>query len=181
MEKISAVYKIVNEVTGDCYVGSSRNVMKRWANHKCPSEWKKQPNNKLYQDIQKYGVDKFIFQILVPIIPECLKQVEQKFIEMLNPSYNDRNAKGKNVERIKTTDKMYKQSEKGKKAQRRYLQSEKGKGTRKKYFGQLCSYNGETLGMRALMCRFRKAGIPNPTAEAKKYILEENNDDDKLQ
>lgn len=35
-EKISAVYKIVNEVTGDFYIGSSKNVKNRWADHKKP-------------------------------------------------------------------------------------------------------------------------------------------------
>ena len=44
MEKISAVYQIVNEATGDRYVGSSRNVYNRWADHKCPSTWKNCPN-----------------------------------------------------------------------------------------------------------------------------------------
>ena len=63
MEKISAVYKIVNMVTGDFYVGSSKNVKKRWASHKWPSNWKLYPNNPLYQDMQKYGVDKFDFQL----------------------------------------------------------------------------------------------------------------------
>lgn len=43
MEKISAVYKIVNEVTGDSYIGSSRNVKRRWKDHKCPSTWKLHP------------------------------------------------------------------------------------------------------------------------------------------
>lgn len=60
MEKISAVYKITNTVTGDFYIGSSRNVKVRWTNHKCPSMRKKHPNSKMYQDMQKYGVEKLI-------------------------------------------------------------------------------------------------------------------------
>lgn len=91
--KISAVYKIVNEVTGDSYIGSSKDVEHRWAQHTRPSSWAKQPNSQLYKDMQKYGVDKFRFQILAPVIPESLKQVEQEFIEMLKPTYNDRRAK----------------------------------------------------------------------------------------
>ena len=82
-EIISAVYKIVNEVTGDFYVGSSRNVYSRWAAHKYPSTWKQHPNSLMYQDMQKYGVENFRFQILVPVMPEYLKQVEQEYIEML--------------------------------------------------------------------------------------------------
>lgn len=47
-KKISAVYKIVNTMTGDSYVGSSRNVMRRLSEHKCPSKWKNCPNKILY-------------------------------------------------------------------------------------------------------------------------------------
>lgn len=99
MEKISAVYKIVNTVTGDSYIGSSRDVKRRWTEHKRPSVWKKQPNNLMYKDMKKYGLECFRFQILVPVVPEYLTQVEQECIEMLKPTYNNYNAKGLNVER----------------------------------------------------------------------------------
>lgn len=179
-KKISAVYKIVNEVTGDSYIGSSNDVKRRWITHKKPSVWKKYPNNPMYQDMQKYGVDKFKFQILCPVMEEYLKQVEQECIEMLKPTYNNYNAKGLDVERQKETIKKYEQSEKRKeakkKAAKKYEQSEKGKETKKKYqkkyHNQLCSYNGETLTLNALKMRFRRAGIPHPTLEAKKYIKE---------
>ncbi len=197
MEKICAVYKIVNEVTGDSYIGSSRNIYKRWASHKEPSKWKEHPNSKLYQDMQKYGVDKFRFQILVPVMEEYLKQVEQELIEMLNPTYNNYNAKGLDVERRKETKKRYRQSEKrkeiqkkyeqsekgkethrkyqqsekGKETHRKYQQSEKGKEVSRKYHNQLCLYNGETLTLNALSKRFRRAGIPHATIEAKKYLI----------
>ena len=151
MEKISAVYKIVNTVTGDFYIGSSRNVKARWAEHKTPSTRKRCPNKKLYQDFQEYELDKFRFQILAPVIPEHLKQVEQEFIEMLHPTYNDRRANGWNTERNK----------------------EIHRENNKKYNNQLCSYKGETLTLCALSSRFRKAGIKHPDLEAKKYLLDE--------
>ena len=59
--KISGVYKITNTVTGDFYIGSSKNVKLRLAVHKCPSTWKKCPNNPLYQDMRKYSIDKLEF------------------------------------------------------------------------------------------------------------------------
>ena len=132
-EIISAVYKIMNEVTGDFYIGSSRNVYRRWAEHKYPSTWKNKPNNPMYQDMQKYGVDKFRFQILVPVMPEYLKQVEQEYIEMLKPTYNNNNAKGWDTERYKEYIRKYNQSEKRKESIRKYNQSEKGKETIRKY------------------------------------------------
>lgn len=39
------------------------------------------------------------------------------------------------------------------------------------YNNQPCLYNSETLTLNALRNRFRKAGITNPTAEAKKYLI----------
>ena len=51
--------------------------------------------------MQKYGVDKFDFQILANVEPEQLKEKEQEFIEKLHPTYNNYNAKGLDVERYK--------------------------------------------------------------------------------
>lgn len=142
--RISAVYKIVNEVTGDFYVGSSKDVDKRWSEHKRPSVWKQQPNSPMYKDMQKYGVDKFRFQILAPVMEEYLTQVEQEFIDLLHPTYNTNCAK--------VTD--------------------GGKDASKKYFSRICSYNGETLTLGALFQRFRNLGIKHPAIEAKKYVID---------
>lgn len=182
MEKISAVYKIVNTVTGDSYVGSSKDVMRRWEAHKWPSLWKRYPNKPLYQDMQKYGVDKFMFQILAPVMPEYLTQVEQEFIEMLQPTYNRKNAKGMNVERRDEMQSKYQHSERYKeihrKANRKYRQSNKGKEVQRNYnqiikhkYDHLCLYNGETLTFRALYLRFYRAGVEHPRLEAKKYLI----------
>lgn len=169
MNKISAVYQIVNTVTNERYVGSSRNVKARWVAHKCPSTWKAKPNNKLYQDMQKYGLDKFRLQILAPVMPEYLKQVEQEFIEMLRPVYNDRNANGWDVERHKET---------RRKAMKKWDQTNKGKKARRKarrhYDSQICFYNSRKLTLKSLSQRFRRAGIEHPVLEAKKYLLKED-------
>lgn len=166
MEKISAVYKIVNTVTKDSYIGSSKDVMKRWRSHKSPSAWKRNPNIPLYRDMQKYGVDAFRFQILAPVVPEHLKDVEQEPIEMLHPAYNDRRANGRDVEGLKEYQKKY---------QKEYSKTDKGKANNlkqsKKYQSRLCSYNGETLTLNALHLRFKKAGVKHPVLEAKKYLL----------
>lgn len=181
MEKISAVYKIVNTVTGGSYIGSSKDVKERWRAHRCSSTWKLNPNSKLYQDMQNYGVDKFRFQILCPVEPEYLKQVEQECIEMLKPTYNQNNAKGRDAEKRKESNKKYRQSEKRMEYMTNYRQSEKGKEANrkqarkdmKKYSHQLCSYNGETLFLGTLAARFLNTGIPHPVLEAKKYLIKE--------
>ena len=204
--KISAVYKITNTVTKDFYIGSSKDVKSRWTDHKKPSVWKKCPNNPLYQDMQKYGVDKFEFQILEEVEAEKLKETEQKFIETLKPAYNNRNANGLNIERKKEYLKEYEKSEKRKKAKKEYLKeyhksdkfkeylkeyhksdkfkeylkSDKFKEYQKEFYkeynNQLCSYNGEVLTLCALSKRFQRAGIPHRQIEAKKYLLNKSKD-----
>ena len=173
--KISAVYKITNTVTGDFYIGSSKDVKKRWADHKCQSTWKNNPNNPLYQDMRKYGVDKFDFQILAEVEACSLKEKEQYFIETLKPTYNNRNANGWDFERYKEYKKEYQKTDKCKEAQKKYQKSDKGKEYHKKavnkYESQLCFYNNETLTLDALRKRFRRQGIPHSTLEAKKYLL----------
>ena len=72
--KISGIYKITNTVTNDFYIGSSKNVKQRWASHKCQSTWNECPNNPMYIDMQKYGVDKFVFEVLEEVVPEQLKE-----------------------------------------------------------------------------------------------------------
>ena len=158
MNKICAVYKITNTITGDFYIGSSKNIKNRWMSHKKPSTWNKCPNNQLYLDMQKYGVDKFVFEILEEAEIEQLKEKEQWFIELLKPTYNNNNAKGWDIERRKEYN-------------RKYNKSDKCKEYRKQYYNQLCLYNGQTLTLKALSMRFMRKGIDNPTAEAKKYLL----------
>lgn len=174
MENISAVYQIINTVTGERYVGSSKDVKRRWGQHKRPSMWNQHPNSSLYLDMQKYGLDKFRFQILAPVEPGHLKEVEQEFIEMLHPTYNDKNAKGLDVERRKETIRKWSQSDKGKEHYQSNKCKEIYRKNSKRYYSRLCSYNGETLTFNALKHRFQRAGILHPNLEAKKYLIKQN-------
>ena len=165
-EIISGIYRITNTITGDFYIGSSKNVKQRWAVHKCPSRWKQYKNNPMYLDMQKYGVDKFEFEILAEVEIDKLKETEQQFIEKLKPTYNSNRANGCDIERYKESQKEY---------MREYHKTDKGKEYNKKYHkeydNQLCYYNGETLTLCALRTRFQKAGITHPVLEAKKYLI----------
>ena len=165
--KISAVYKITNTVTNDFYIGSSKDVKRRWRDHKCQSRWNKYPNNLMYIDMKNYGTDKFEFEILAEVEPEKLKETEQKFIETLKPTYNSCNAKGLNIERRKKAKKEYEKTDKRKKYKKEHDN---------KYYNQLCYYNGQTLTLNALRTRFQRAGIPHPQLEAKKYLLNKSKD-----
>ena len=150
MNNIIGVYKITNTITGDFYIGSSKDVKRRWASHKCTSTWNKCKNNPMYLDMRKYGTDKFAFEVFAEVEVGNLKEMEQQFIETLKPTYNNRNSKGWDVERYKEWNNKYK--------------------------NQLCSYNGEKLTLNALYQRFEKQGIQHPAQEAKKYLLGGCND-----
>ena len=169
--KISAVYKITNTVTNDFYIGSSKDVKQRCAQHKCKSTWKNNPNNPMYIDMQKYGLDNFDFQILAEVEEGKLKDAEQKFIEILKPTYNSNRANGWDIERYKKYKKEYNKSERYKKYKKEYKKSDKYKKYMKEYQNQLCSYNGETLTLNALSTRFQRAGITHPAKEARKYLV----------
>ena len=162
MNKIIGIYRITNTATGDFYIGSSKDVKRRWINHKVPSTWKQYPNNPMYLDMQKYGVDKFVFEILEEVEAGKLKKTEQQFIEKLKPTYNNIRAKGLDIERRKESKKEY---------MKEYHKSDKFKEYQKEYQNQLCCYNGQTLTLCALSTRFRRRGISNPVIEAKKYLI----------
>ena len=147
--EICGIYKITNAITGDFYIGSSKDVKRRWASHKWKSSWNDYPNNQLYLDMKRYGTDNFVLEILEEVEIDKLKEMEQHYIETLKPTYNNYNAKGWDIERRKETNRKYDN----------------------KYNNQLCIYNGETLTLRALSMRFWRAGIPHPVLEAKKYLL----------
>lgn len=153
--KISAVYKIINTITGDFYIGSSKNVKRRWAEHKRLSVWKRCSNNPMYQDMNRYGIDSFEFQVIEEVEIDKLKEAEQRFIEALKPTYNNYNAKGLDVER--------------------YIEAHRKASNN--YENQICCYNNEVLTLATLSMRFIKAGIEHPTIEAKKYLIRSNNDD----
>lgn len=148
-EIICAVYMIINTITGDFYIGSSKNVKRRWAKHKSKSTWKQCPNNLLYLNMKRYGLDYFVFEILAEVEPEHLKETEQQFIEKMHPIYNNNRANGFDFERRKKYRKKY----------------------NNKYDNQLCRYNGEVLTLKALYLRFYRAGIEHPIIEAKKYLV----------
>ena len=168
--KISAVYKITNTVTGDSYIGSSKNVKHRWMEHKCQSTWNKYQNSPMYLDMKRYGTDKFELQILAEVEIDKMKELEQKFIETLKPTYNSNNANGLNIERKKEYNKEYL-----KEYMKEYEKTDKYKEYQKEFYkeynSQPCCYNGETLTLCALRNLFSRAGNPHPQLEAKKYLV----------
>ena len=156
--KISGVYKITNNITGEFYIGSSKNIKLRWATHKSPSTHKRYPNVKLYKAMAQYGRDNFTIEVIEETAD--LKEREQHWIEQLKPSYNNNWAKGLNIERSRLYNIKYH------KAHYDYELA-----AVKAYNNRLCLYAGKTLTLSALALRLRKQGIASPYKEAKKYLL----------
>ena len=162
--KISGVYSIVNNVTGDLYIGSSKNIKQRWYVHKCCSSWKKQPNFKLYKDMAQYGLGNFIFEILEET--SNIREREQYWIDKLKPSYNSNRADGVDIEKHKEFNRQctrawYKVHREEKLA---YSKADNSR---------LCLYEGDTLTLKALTSRFCRQGIAHAWTEAKKYLIQE--------
>ena len=176
--RITGVYKITNNITGDFYIGSSKNIKNRWTQHKSPSIWSHHPNSKLYKDMAQYGLNNFSIEIIEET--DNLKEREQYWIEQLKPIYNKYRAIGLDYKEYYNTNKDKIQT-RCKENMRKYRQTENGKENNRKsarksmkrYNNQLCLYNSETLTLNALSARFYKAGIEHPTLEAKKYLLTE--------
>ncbi len=84
----SGIYKIINTITNDFYIGSSVQLNIRKKQHFSQLINNIHNNKYLQNSFNKYGLNNFIFEI-ISICPSeyCLK-LEQWFIDTLNPKYN---------------------------------------------------------------------------------------------
>ena len=98
--KIAGIYKVTNNITGEFYIGSSKDIEKRWYQHKNPAFWKQHSNVKLYQIMAQYGRDNFTIDVIEET--DNLREREQYWVDQLKPSYNVRRANGQDI-------KIYKQ------------------------------------------------------------------------
>ena len=149
---ISGIYKITNLATNEFYIGSSKNIESRWANHKAKFKSNEETSNKLYLDFRKFGLENFKFEIL----EKCsnnIKEKEQEYIDKLNPQYNIKAAH---------SNKIYK------------IDELKRKNYIKDYYNKICEYNGHRLRLKALANQFTSLGVKHPFTEARKYIVNEN-------
>ena len=80
---VCGIYKITNKQTGDIYIGQSVNIADRWKQHvKCGLGIDASATNKLYNNMQKYGVWNFTFEILQKCSRDKLNEKERFWIQM---------------------------------------------------------------------------------------------------
>lgn len=83
---IKGIYKIENKENGKVYIGSSKNIHKRWLQHKRTLDNGTHHNVLLQRSYYKYGKDNFTFDILEECTDILTKEAE--YISEYKPDYN---------------------------------------------------------------------------------------------
>lgn len=86
METIVGIYCITNKINGKKYIGLSKNIYRRWGEHKRTSF---NPSSKeyyypLHSAMRKYGVEQFSFEIIEKCEESFLKEREKYWINYYN-------------------------------------------------------------------------------------------------
>lgn len=79
-EKGCGIYKITNLENQKVYIGQSVNLQERLTTHIKSGIGIDTPNNKMYQDMKKLGVENFSFEILEKCLPAQLNEKEKYWI-----------------------------------------------------------------------------------------------------
>ena len=94
------IYKITNTENGKCYIGSSMNISNRWNQHKIDLNRKNHHSIKLQRSFNKYGEEKFKYEIVEEVSIEELLIREQfyiNFFDSYNNGYNSVPTAGNNM------------------------------------------------------------------------------------
>lgn len=82
--RVCAVYRILNTVTGESYVGGTINVEGRWRKHRSRLRAGKHCNRKMQASWNKYGESAFVVEILEKCDRSQLRTVEKCEIAKLD-------------------------------------------------------------------------------------------------
>ena len=81
------IYRIKNKLNKNSYYGSSKNIEKRWKQHKTLLKSKRHHNIYLQRAWEKYGENNFLFEIIELCDEKLLYEIEQKYLDTY-PKYN---------------------------------------------------------------------------------------------
>ena len=117
----TGIYKITNLVNSKVYIGASKNVEKRWSNHR-------NGRTAIAEDLQTFGLDNFKFEVLLECPEDMLCQWERDMICLYD---SDDPEKGYNNPKDRPYNPKVSESRKGHKlseeTKRRMSESQKGK------------------------------------------------------
>lgn len=105
------IYKITNTINNMCYIGQSKNIHKRWNNHKSVynNENAHEYDYYLYRAMRKYGIENFTFDVIEECDINSLNDREIYWInyyDSYNNGYNSTNGgdNGKSYVKISSDD-----------------------------------------------------------------------------
>ena len=81
----SGIYRIVCVENGRFYIGSSRNIQKRWTRHLNDLRNRRHGNDHLQRSFDKYGENRFVFEVIEECDVDNLFLREQFYLDTLNP------------------------------------------------------------------------------------------------
>lgn len=84
----SGIYQIRNILNNDLYIGQSADFRSRKYNHYSGLKNNKSRHNILQNAINKYGIENFVFEILIYCEDFELTRYEQFFVNKYDPKYN---------------------------------------------------------------------------------------------
>jgi group I intron endonuclease len=86
----SGIYRIKNTINNKSYIGSTKNITKRWSWHRLALKKGVHHASHLQRAWNKYGEDSFVFEFLwaTEPVPECLLYEEQLALNHMNCEYN---------------------------------------------------------------------------------------------
>ena len=105
----SGIYKIENKITKDIYVGSSVNLSNRKSRHFKDLEKQIHHSIILQRAVNKYGIENFDFIIIEKCNKDDLLNIEQYYLDTLQPLYNILSNAGNSIGHIvseKTKEKL---------------------------------------------------------------------------
>lgn len=82
------IYKITNKINNKSYIGQSVFIEERWKEHK-ENAWDK--ISPLYEDMRKYGIKNFSFNIIEECDTDLLNEKEKYWISFYNSYLNGYN------------------------------------------------------------------------------------------
>lgn len=78
--KICGIYGIQNTLTGEWYVGQSKDIRKRWVCHLSSFKHGKQHSKPMQEAYDRYGIEAFAFSVLEECLPHELNEKEAKWV-----------------------------------------------------------------------------------------------------
>lgn len=84
---MTGIYEIRNIINNNYYIGSAKNINRRWDRHRSGLRHNKHENVYLQRAWNKYGEEKFTFKVVEECDVSKLLTLEQKYLN-LKPEYN---------------------------------------------------------------------------------------------